>query len=241
MLRDARLYHFFPGRPTVGAVDDVEVICSVTNEPRRCSVIVTQGARSRLPLASSGPSGLGRRLREAPIVARARSVGCLCAAEAAVVEVAGRLAGTSLDDLLATVDLVESRLLLAPIWLELRTVLLPGQTDADRHVDLVTKTLFDRLGPDIPLHMTTVGSLDDDERRAMLQHARWIAVANGLRWVYTDDATDPSARCTWCPGCDALLLDHREPVSRVVGLGDGQCIHCGWLVPGHFARDALAA
>jgi len=238
MNRGTRLYHFYPGRPAFDSVDDTNEICSVTGERRKCSILVTGISRTANRTAFGGP---GQRRREPPVVARARAVGCRCDVEAAIIEVSGKVAGTRLDDLLATVEVLRARLDQSPIWLELRAVLLPGATDADRHVDLVTTTLFDRLGPDIPLHLTTVGIQDDDERRSILQHARWIGVANGLRWVYTDDATDPSARCTWCPGCDALLLDHRDPVSRIVGMREGRCATCGWEVPGRFPPEALAA
>lgn len=233
--RAPALYHFFPGRPYVESEEGVGEVCAETYGPRRCQIRLALS-----PLRSgAAPIGAGQLSvhREPPIVARAHPFGCVCEAEAALVEVTGPVAGVRLDEILGTIDLIERRRRSANMWLELRAVLLPGHTDADRHIDLVAATLCQRLGPDIPLHLTTAGLEEGPERAERLEHVRWIAAANGLRWVYTDDATDPSGRCTWCPGCDALLLDHRGPISRIVGLRASRCAACGWHVPGRFPHE----
>src|SRR5215813_10607364 len=54
---------------------------------------------------------------------------------------------------------------------------------------------------------------------ATLSHARDIARANGVRYVYTGNVHDRAGGSTWCHGCGALLIgrdwfDHYQPRAR---------------------------
>jgi len=223
--RAPALYHFFPGRPYIECDEGVGDVCAETYEPRRCKIRLAT-ARGR------------RKKREPPVIARAWPVGCVCTAEAALVELTGPIAGVRLKDIVTTIDLVEKRRQGAATWLELRAVLLPGRTEVAAHIDQVAALIRQRLGPDVPIHVTTAGMEDGTERAGRLERVRWAAAANGLRWVYVDDAMDPGTRCTWCPGCRALLLDHRGAFSRIVGVRASRCAECGLPVPGRFPHEA---
>lgn len=225
MPRAPALYHFFPGRPYIESDEGTGEACPETYGPWRCKIRLA-------------PAGLRRRKREVPVVARAWPVGCVCTDQAALVELTGPVAGVRLEDIVTTLELIEKRRKKSRIWLELRAVLLPGPSEAAAHIDQVAALIRQRLGPDVPVHVTTAGLRDGLERSGRLERARWAAAANGLRWVYTDDAMDPGCRCTWCPGCRALLLDHRGPVSRIVGIRASRCTECGLPIPGRFPHEA---
>lgn len=243
MCSTSLLHHFFPGSPVVESLEGVPAAPSSQGcEDDGCKVVVAHEAAPRARMAAAGPFGLRRGLPAGPpVIARARVVGCTCLADGKLVEITGPLAGTQPDDLLAHLDNLQRRAEGDRAWVELRAVLLAGRSDSDRQVDLLTRTLHDRLGADIPLHLTVGGPLEGTHPNVTLQNARWIAMSNGMRWVYTDDVADPSARCTWCPGCDALLLDRAGGETRIAGLANGACIRCGWTVPGRFPEAALAA
>lgn len=234
------LYHFYPGCPVVDALEGVPCGGPLEGQDACCTVLVShEAAPPGGRLAATGPVGLRRGGRRGPpVIARARILGVLGTNEGSLIQIAGPLAGTQTDDFLANLERVQA--LRTDAWVELQVVLLPGRSDSDRLVDLLTGALHDHLGADVPLHLSA-GGPDEGRGPVTLQQARWIAMSNGMRWVYTDDRADPSARCTWCPGCDALLIDHQGDKSRVVGLTDGRCSLCGWGVPGHFRCEALAA
>ena len=68
-----------------------------------------------------------------------------------------------------------------------------------------------RAGPDVPLHFT---AFHPDWRMrdhpptppATLTRARAIAMAHGLRYVYTGNVHDRAGGSTYCHGCGALLI-----------------------------------
>lgn len=236
------LHHFFPGHPIVEILEGAQPpVQELLGDKPFAVVVAYDAAHPRVRMSGVQPLGPRKARRVGPpVVARSWTVGCSCHAEGALFEVTGPLAGTGPDDLLSVLEPLVDRVQ-TDAWTELRAVLLPGRTDADRYVDLLTSTINRRLGPDVPLHLCTGGPTEGSGPAVTLQHARWIAASNGLRWVYTDDPEDPSARCTWCPGCDALLLDHQGARSKVVGVADGVCSACGWAVPGRYGRVAQAA
>ena len=40
------------------------------------------------------------------------------------------------------------------MWLEITTLLIPGENDSDGEIDAMTAWIADRLGPGVPLHFT---------------------------------------------------------------------------------------
>ena len=40
------------------------------------------------------------------------------------------------------------------VWLEITTLLIPGENDSDEELDAMTRWIADELGPDVPLHFS---------------------------------------------------------------------------------------
>jgi len=127
------------------------------------------------------------------------------------------------------------------VWVELTTLLIPGANDGDDEIDRLTTWVADRLGPDVPLHFT---AFHPDYRMRdtpptppeTLSRARDIGRRNGLRWVYTGNVHDTEGSSTWCPGCGARLIERDWYELGEWHLSDdGQCLSCGYAVPGRFA------
>jgi pyruvate formate lyase activating enzyme len=127
------------------------------------------------------------------------------------------------------------------VWLEVTTLLIPGENDSDGELDEMTRWLTANLGADVPLHFSAFHPdfrLRDKPPTplATLTRARQIALGNGLRYVYTGNVRDPSGSSTSCAACGRQLIgrDRYELVSLNI-TDDGHCSACGALCPGVFA------
>ncbi|MDC1287722.1 AmmeMemoRadiSam system radical SAM enzyme [Gammaproteobacteria bacterium] len=128
-------------------------------------------------------------------------------------------------------------------WLELTTLLIPGENDSDSEIDSLTRWVADHLSVDVPLHFSAFHpdwKMRDIEStpRATLTRAREIAFANGLRYVYTGNVHDRNGSSTWCHACGELLIERDWYVLGHWGLDrDAHCANCGASLPGHFAAQ----
>ncbi len=126
------------------------------------------------------------------------------------------------------------------VWLELTTLLIPGENDSDDELDAMTKWVYRELGPDVPHHFS---AFHPDYKMMdipptppeTLTRAREIAMGNGLRFVYTGNVHDETGGSTYCPGCGACVIgrDWYE-ITRWALTADGRCAACQYPIPGVF-------
>ena len=123
-------------------------------------------------------------------------------------------------------------------WLEITTLLIPGLNDSTAELQAMTRWIHDALGPDVPLHFTAFHpdyKLGDIPRTpaATLQRARRIAQDAGLRHVYTGNVHDTEGGTTFCPGCQAALIERDwHAILRYELDARGACPHCGTAIAG---------
>jgi pyruvate formate lyase activating enzyme len=126
------------------------------------------------------------------------------------------------------------------VWLEITTLLIPGHNDGAQEIEALSGWVLERLGPDVPLHFTAFHPdwkmLDVPPTPARtLRHAREIAMAVGLRYVYTGNVHDPDGQSTYCHGCGQLLIERDwYALGRWNLTADGACNRCGTPLPGVF-------
>jgi len=127
------------------------------------------------------------------------------------------------------------------VWFEITTLLIPGRNDSDEELDAETTWIASELGPDVPLHFTAFHpdyKMLDVPRTpgATLTRARRIALANGLRYVYTGNVHDRDGGTTFCPGCAQAVVvrDWYELLTYALD-GQGCCTACGTQLPGVYA------
>ncbi len=126
------------------------------------------------------------------------------------------------------------------VWVEITTLLIPGENDDDAELDAMTGWIAGALGDEVPLHLTAFHP--DWKMRdhpptppATLTRAREIARRNGLRHVYTGNVHDEAGGSTYCAGCGRKLIGRDWYV-----LGDwhldaeGRCAGCGTPLAGVF-------
>ena len=132
-------------------------------------------------------------------------------------------------------------------WLELTTLLIPGQNDGDAELAALTEWVMEALGPDTPLHFTAFHP--DYKMRDLprtppetLLRAHAIARRTGLHYVYTGNIHHEPTGSTYCPGCGTKLIGrdwHRITSWGVENSGLGQgghCTACGTAIAGRFER-----
>src|SRR5207249_3838741 len=118
---------------------------------------------------------------------------------------------------------------------------IPGLNDSDAELEAMTRWIGEHLGPEVPLHFTAFHPDFRMQDRpptppATLTRARRIALANGLRHVYTGNVHDTEGGTTFCPGCAApLIVRDWHTVLRYALTEEGACPHCGSAIPGRFA------
>lgn len=126
------------------------------------------------------------------------------------------------------------------VWVEITTLLIPGENDSNAEVDAMTSWVADRLGVSVPMHFTAFHpdwKMRNTPRTpsATLTRAREIALANGLRYAYTGNVHDPTGGTTVCHACDTPLIARDWYVLHDWRLdGQGQCQQCGEACAGVF-------
>jgi pyruvate formate lyase activating enzyme len=127
------------------------------------------------------------------------------------------------------------------VWLEVTTLLIPGENDSDRELDELTSWFAENLGPDVPLHFTAFHpdfKMTDIPATpaATLLRARDRGRENGLHHVYVGNIHDVDASSTYCPGCGARVIERDWHRLGEWGLTDqGACVACGTQLAGRFA------
>jgi pyruvate formate lyase activating enzyme len=125
------------------------------------------------------------------------------------------------------------------VWVELTTLLIPGLNDSTEAIEAETHWLVEHLGPDVPLHFTAFHpdwKMRDRPHTppATLTRARDIAIANGLRYVYTGNVHDRRGQSTYCHACGELLVERDWYELGSWNLVDGCCRFCGEPCAGVF-------
>jgi pyruvate formate lyase activating enzyme len=126
------------------------------------------------------------------------------------------------------------------VWMELTTLLIPGENDSDAEIDEMTRWIMDKLGPDVPLHFTAFHpdwKMMDKPRTPpeTLTRARNLAIANGLRYVYTGNVHDSAGSSTYCASCKKRVIERDWYQLGEWQLdAQGKCLHCGAQLPGVF-------
>ena len=125
-------------------------------------------------------------------------------------------------------------------WLEITTLLIPGQNDSDAEVRALAQWCWRELGPDVPLHFS---AFHPDYRMRdvpatpveTLRRARRIAMDEGLRHVYLGNVHDREGDATHCTGCGQVVIQRDWYQLLTYALNDqGQCRHCGTAMAGRF-------
>ncbi len=148
-----------------------------------------------------------------------------------------KLTGAHLQPILDTLVYLKHE---TDVWLELTTLLIPGENDSEQEIDEMTRWVVGALGSDVPMHFTAFHP--DWKMRdtpptppATLTRAREIAIANGVRYAYTGNVHDEAGQSTYCHSCGEVVIGrdwHRLTTWQLTE--DGNCRRCGARCAGVF-------
>lgn len=148
-----------------------------------------------------------------------------------------KITGSHLQAVLETLLYIKQE---TNVWLELTTLLIPGENDSEKELQEMTLWVVENLGPDVPMHFSAFHP--DWKMRniprtstATLLMARNIALVNGVNYAYIGNAHDKTADSTYCHQCGELLIGRDWYQLSEWNLDkNGACLSCGTKCAGLF-------
>ncbi|WP_461516802.1 AmmeMemoRadiSam system radical SAM enzyme [Porticoccus sp.] len=151
-----------------------------------------------------------------------------------------KICGGHLQNILETLEYIAHE---TDVWLELTTLLIPGENDSDNELDAMTRWVVEKLGADVPMHFT---AFHPDWKMQntpptppeTLTRARQIAMGNGVRYAYTGNVHDVTGGSTFCPGCHEMVVERDWYRLGFWGVTPAGCCHaCGTNIAGVFEAE----
>lgn len=226
-----RLYHFHPG--------SAALVAGGRAAPEAVARAATQAGCRSVALRGD-PAGFTGHAAAVAQAARAAGL-CTVAVSAAHVDGARRRElFDALDAVSVTVDslatgaleAIEQAVGEARCWVELVTTLVPTWNDGEGELEQLCAWVRERLGPTVPLHFSTRGQAPQE--RISARRAQRIALQAGIEFAYADAMGCDLGASTFCPNCEASLLERRGGALVSSGLERRACTRCGFELPGRF-------
>ncbi|HHM04989.1 MAG TPA: AmmeMemoRadiSam system radical SAM enzyme [Gammaproteobacteria bacterium] len=126
------------------------------------------------------------------------------------------------------------------VWLEMTTLLIPGENDSNEELKDMSRWVVENLGTDVPWHFSAFHPdwkmLDKTATPlSTLIRARQIAVDSGVRYAYTGNVHFETGDSTYCPHCGKKVIGRDWYELTEWHLTEtGHCAHCGGRVHGVF-------
>jgi pyruvate formate lyase activating enzyme len=148
-----------------------------------------------------------------------------------------QLCSSELDAVLETLKYIRHE---TDVWLEITTLLIPGENDSEAELEALTQWVIENLGPDVPLHFSAFHAdykmLNTPSTPLDTLLRAWrIARKNGVRHVYTGNVHHKETASTYCHSCGLRLIgrDWYE-LSDWTLREYGACSRCGAFCAGVF-------
>jgi pyruvate formate lyase activating enzyme len=151
-----------------------------------------------------------------------------------------KICGGHLQAVLETLEYIYRE---TDVWLEITTLLIPGENDSDAEIIALSEWIAEYLSADVPLHFTAFHP--DWQMRDVastpsttLTRARGLAIKSGLHYVYTGNVHDAAGGSTYCPQCGFQVIERDWYRLGYWGLDpNGHCGKCGTSIAGIFAAQ----
>ena len=123
------------------------------------------------------------------------------------------------------------------IWMEVTTLLVPGQNDSPEELKRLAEFLATEAGPDVPWHIsrfypqykyTDAGPTPLETMR----RAEEIGKAAGLRYIYLGNVPGTDSESTFCANCGRRLIERIGYRIAANDLQDAKCPDCGAAIAG---------
>ena len=123
-----------------------------------------------------------------------------------------------LNDVLDTILWLKNE---TDVWIELTTLLIPGENDSDEEIKNECDWILNNLGENVPLHFTAFHPDFKMLNKSPTPHstligAKNIATSMGIKYCYTGNVHDPQNQSTYCDKCGSLLIDRNWHQIKIV-------------------------
>jgi pyruvate formate lyase activating enzyme len=144
------------------------------------------------------------------------------------------LCKANLKPVLDTIEYIANH---TKIWMEITTLIVPGQNDSDKELKQIADFLFNTCGADMPWHVSRFYpqykfSDTPPTPASTLQRAETIAKAAGLRYVYIGNLRSTEGENTYCPKCQQLLIEREGFYVTKNKVKNSCCPDCGEKIAG---------
>jgi pyruvate formate lyase activating enzyme len=145
-----------------------------------------------------------------------------------------RLCKARLQPVLDTIAYIASK---TDIWLEITTLLVPGENDSDDELRDLADFIVSKAGADVPWHISRFHPnykfLDSAPTPIeSLQRAEQIGKQAGLNYIYLGNVPGSKSESTFCKSCGRVLIErvgYRIAAGTIV---NSCCPDCGVKVAG---------
>jgi pyruvate formate lyase activating enzyme len=123
------------------------------------------------------------------------------------------------------------------IWIEITTLIIPGQNDSDMELTHIAEFIAS-VSPDIPWHISAFYpqyQMMEIPRTpsATLRKAYDIGIKSGLKFIYVGNIIDDERSNTYCSGCGKVLISRSGYGTTVHKIfRNRSCTHCQTKIPG---------
>ncbi len=123
------------------------------------------------------------------------------------------------------------------IWVEVTTLLIPGENDGEEELRQIATFIATELGPHVPWHISRFYPHYQMRDRPptpveRLHRAYELGQEAGLRYIYEGNVPGAGREHTYCPGCGRPVIRRLGYQILEYALREGQCIHCGTATDG---------
>lgn len=125
------------------------------------------------------------------------------------------------------------------VWLEITTLLIPGENDSDDEIKKECDWILKNLGDEVPIHFTAFHPDFKMMNKKSTPHttlinAKSIALSAGIKYVYLGNVHDSKNQSTYCNNCNSLLIERNWHQINPVNLRGSKCKICGNKLSGVF-------
>ena len=126
----------------------------------------------------------------------------------------------------------------AGIWIEITTLIIPGENDSDEELRDIA-SFIKSVSPDIPWHISRYYPRYRYDHAPVtpvktIERAREIGLSEGLHFVYSGNVMGHTGENTYCPNCNKLIIARTGFSVGQTAMRGRLCGYCNHTIPGRF-------
>ena len=126
----------------------------------------------------------------------------------------------------------------AGIWIEITTLIIPGENDSDEELRDIA-SFINSISADIPWHISRYYPRYKYDHAPptpvkTIERAREIGLSEGLHFVYSGNVTGHVGENTYCPNCKKLIIARKGFFIERLDMKAQACGYCNHTIPGRF-------